>query len=478
MLRNPYVQVALTYVHRAFSSLLPSIFAIGILFFVAHATYAALLLSRPMGVNPDDWLRVFMSTLPVWALLPAGIFAMHVKDQFADSRLHLMPHFRRAHIAVAAAATLILAIVVPGLEAWSRGFHSVGTIAITVVLVGAMFWNVLLLSNWMIWPMLAMPLVNLSQTVWRSLGLIVSGQFEVQAVGLLVLGIVIIILAGVRLCRLNEDMPEYHRRMPTGWAAKGRMTGQDVNMDGPWPRAVTEWFRAWAMADLTRHVRLATHSPWSRICRWQLGMPTGWRVWLWAILPVVVLHFLAWQHSSRTPSGAAPMMVTNFLAVLPMIMTVSQSFGWLTLRMRSVDFELMLPVSRRAYVRQWSEAMALGHFQLWGVICVSIMAWLLLAAPVTPPWTYVVSVATVALLIQIGLFGVMGFVWTITTIRAIQIVVFMAIMFGSMTWAFGGCDEIHLKLRPAALPAAAGAAAFGVLLSYLAYRRRLVADFD
>jgi amino acid transporter len=274
-------------------------------------------------------------------------------------------------------------------------------------------------------------------------------------------------------------MPEYHRRMPTGWSAKGRMTGRDVNIDGPWPRALTDWFRSRAMADLTQHARRATHSPWSRICRWQLGMPTGWRVWLWGIPAILVQHFLAWHIPHRTPSGATtPIMVASSLAMLPTILAVTQSVGWLTLRMRTADCELMLPVSRLAYVRQWSAAMALGHFQLWGAICVSTIAWWLLAAPTTPPWTYLTSVAAVAFLAQIGLFGVMSFAWIITGIRLLQMIAFMTCIFTLTIFVMNGCDDIHAQLRPATLPAAAGAAALGLLLSYLGYRRRLMADFD
>jgi len=42
-----------------------------------------------------------------------GLVAVHVKQQFADPRAHLMPGFRRAHIAGAAAAFVVLAILLP-----------------------------------------------------------------------------------------------------------------------------------------------------------------------------------------------------------------------------------------------------------------------------------------------------------------------------------------------------------------------------
>ncbi len=477
MSNKPYAQVALTYLRRPFSSWLTGIATIGILCLGAFFIHSIWRLSSLRILNPIESLPLVPILLPI-ALL-AGALGMHVKDQFTNSRSHLTPHFHRVNITVAAMVTLLLAVVTPGWATWWLGLPSVGAVAITTVLFGTMFWCVLMFKNWMMWPILALMLFTFSSSARGALVLIASGQYEVEAIGLLTLGVTIIILAGIRLARLNEDMPEYHRRMPAGVWAKGRMTGQDLNMDFPWPRAVTDWFRTQAMADLTRHVRHAAHSPWSRICRWQLGMPTGWRVWLWAIPVILLQEFLSWHLPHRMPSGAKmPMLVSNSLAMLPTILASTQSIGWLTLRMRTVDSELMLPVSRRAYVRQWSAAMAIGHFQLWGAICASTIAWWLLAAPITPPWTYLASVAAVALLAQIGLFGVISFAWIITGIRLLQMSAFIACIFALTLLVINGCDDIHAQLKPTTLPSALVAAALGLLLSYLGYRRRLVADFD
>ena len=342
------------------------------------------------------------------------------------------------------------------------GIHSVGTVAIVVVLSGTMFWSVLLLSSWIIWPCIVVMLINWSEG-WRPLALIASGQFEAQAVGLLAIGIAIILLAGVRLCRLNEDMPEYHRRMPTGWAAKGRMTGQNLNYDGPLPRRLMDWFREQALADVTRHVQCAARSPWSRICRWQVGMPTGWRVWLWGLFPIVLQLFLTWRLPHRTPTAASFMMVANSLTMLPTILAASQSVGWLMWRTRMSGYELMLPMDRRAYVRQAGAAMALGYFQTLGRDLRHHRGLVACGRSNTASVGYLGSVATVALFTQIGLFGVMVFVWTITSVRAVQMAAFMVCVLASTILVMGGCRDLNAQLRPETMPAAAGSAVLGAV---------------
>ena len=96
---NPYVQVALTYLRRPFSS-----WKLGILF------VGTILVSLPyiFALSRIDNHQNFamQQLLPFAALF---LFLMvHVKDQFADSRAHLMPDFRRVHAVVAASTAVIV----------------------------------------------------------------------------------------------------------------------------------------------------------------------------------------------------------------------------------------------------------------------------------------------------------------------------------------------------------------------------------
>jgi len=155
---------------------------------------------------------------------------------------------------------------------------------------------------------------------------------------------------------------------------------------------------------------------------------------------------------------------------------VCQLANWLMVRTRTMGYEMTLPVDRRDYVRQLGVAFALGHFQLWGVLCATtVVWWLVVATP--PPFGDVAFLAMAALLMQICQFGVMVFVHAITTLRIVHVVAFVLPMFGAIILLVGD-RQSNFQPSPEVLPIAAGSAALGLLLAYVAYRRWLRADFD
>jgi hypothetical protein len=410
--------------------------------------------------------------------LLAGVFAMHVKDQFADPRSHMMPEFRRIHMTVATIVMLILAAILTTTLAWSSDQWCVGVIAVTVLLFGANFWAVLRLSNWIFWPFLAIFCLGFSDFTRDAVVFLAFGQFEAQAFGLLAMGGVLVLLAGVRMFRLNEDMPDYHRRMPARWAAKGRWIGSNMNFNGPMPRSIMDWFRARAMADLIWHVRTASHSSWSRVCRWQIGMPTGWRVWLWGIVPIALQQFRSWQISRATSTGAPVMFDAGSLTMLPTIFAITQAMGWLAWRNQMLEYEMMLPVDRRSFVRQSSVAFALAYFQMLGAIVAGTIFWWLIAAPQTPPLAYLGSVLALSFFTQVGLFGVMVFIWTLTRLRAMQLAGVIICTMASVLFVQGSCRDYNTTVQPGAMSIAAGIAALGMLFAYIAYCRCSKADVE
>ncbi len=68
-----------------------------------------------------------------------GFLAIHIKGQFADSRAHLTPGFRRVHATVAAIAALIFAVVLPAVLTCFMGWHSVGFVAVVTLLFGTSY---------------------------------------------------------------------------------------------------------------------------------------------------------------------------------------------------------------------------------------------------------------------------------------------------------------------------------------------------
>ena len=90
---KPYEQVTLTYFHNWFPSWKRGCALIAIL---VMAVLVALFFNLPG--NRHGMLA--MQFLPL--LCPFMLLAMHVKEQFVDSRAHLLPGFRRVHGTVAA----------------------------------------------------------------------------------------------------------------------------------------------------------------------------------------------------------------------------------------------------------------------------------------------------------------------------------------------------------------------------------------
>ena len=177
-------------------------------------------------------------------------------------------------------------------------------------------------------------------------------------------------------------------------------------------------------------------------------------------------------------------MVAQSFAFFAVMLLVPQQVSWLMVRTRALAYEVMLPMDRRTYVRQLIAALAASYFQLCGVILASILLWWRLRVETPPPLGYVASLAAAACLVYICQFGIVVFAYTLTSLytgtrlRIVQMAVVAVLLFGSVFLIGDGARTGNLQLPPEVLPIAAGLAALGVLLTYIAYRRWLAADFD
>ena len=254
MSKNPYAQVALTYVRRPLSSLIGVIISFS---FIMLTLGLLIFLVLRTGDAEDFHVLQLMPFVFLFLYLTA-----HAKDQFADPRAHLTPGFRRVHGTIAAAIATTLAVLLPATVSWRLGWHSTGFVALTLLLLGTILWSVLLFSS-SLWPMLSLCVgfLLLGTEVGRGWAQqLVCGRSEPQAAAILVLGAAITLRGAIRLMRLNEDMREYNwikwdrargRAEPIGEQSKGR--------------DLAAWLTEWQMARLTRHALRASGSRWSRI---------------------------------------------------------------------------------------------------------------------------------------------------------------------------------------------------------------------
>jgi hypothetical protein len=302
------------------------------------------------------------------------------------------------------------------------------------------------------------------------------GPLRAYAGILLLIGLVPAFLGRRRLLRLNEDMPEYHRRMQLNWSGKSMTTSQFQTGHDIMPRGLIDRLQQRQMAGLTRHALRAADSQWSRVCRWQVGMMPGWMIALISLLIPLVMFGTVWLVSSSSmgkklvmPSDL-PVISCSVLPAMPL---------WVILFVRRAQFlsyESLLPVSRVGYLRQVGMATALNQLQLWiGVTAATVLWWRIVVPEQSPP--NLANLLAFSALSQAGFFGIM--VWfvrlrsrllaVLPMIVAMQIAAMVATLFH---------DGPLSAWQPLLLPAVLVFAAIGVILTCDAYRRWLRTDFD
>ncbi len=299
---------------------------------------------------------------------------------------------------------------------------------------------------------------------------LVLGKSEFLAVGLLALSVAITLLGAVRLLRLDEDMPNYRRVVQWLRKSAGETTGQASPSESGLFGRLSGWLADRQMASLMRHARRVSTSRWSRICRWQVGMVSGWAVWPWIL---AMVPFLLWATWSKRGLDAG--FVQLVLVLLPGVVILTA----LARRTRTMSHELCMPVERKTYLRQLGAAAALSHLQLWlGMSAATVLGWMFSAGE-PPAYAEVAGVLAFAGLFQVWFFGV-GAWWAASRHSRTVLVVIITLtlivvhLFVPLVWI--GLQEAGW--RAFQLPIAALFAIFGVLLAADAYRRWLAADFD
>ncbi len=477
---NPYVQVALTYLRRPFSS--PQGWAVSVLFLIMCIGFFPI----PLSGDRHDIAAAPIRMPLMLAMALFAMFTLHVKSQFADSRARLTPGFHRVHATVAATIALLLVVLPPTVLIWLADLRSVGLVALMVFLFGAILCFVALHSRLWSWLIVLGCFATYTESARILLWQLLSGKVEAGAFALLALGAAIALLGGIRLVCLNEDMPAYHPLMRAGWARQYQTSAEVLAGAGILPLALRERFMENNMARWTNHARRASTSRWSAVCRWRVGMPNGWTSWLFGVGVVLAVQFAAWIAAGGRPEPSAFFWLTFvvWLIACPSFMSLSQ----LERQNYPLGYEIMLPVDRRTYLKQVGMAVAISCLRKWGGMYAAFMLWWIMAAPEPLRFGLVVNVLACSALAQVGLFGIgLCVTWLAKRDSSSQIMVPLVvgaiwgvfilpiIMVGFMLneSPLPGLGNFLLPLAGAAL-----FAMFGLLLTWLVYRRWLVADFD
>ncbi len=469
MSNNPYLQVAMTYVRRPFSSLQSGLVSIGFLFLLAPLLISMDRFDKNPGLATPQWLFLFF---------PFLFFALHVKEQFADARAHLTPNFRRIHITVAAAMAFILIILLPAALTCLYGWYSVGFIALTTTMFGGVLWLMLMPSSWLGYAIAIVWLVALFSTSGQSfLQQLVTGQLELLAIAFFVVGVWMVITAGRHLMQLNEDMPAYRTRTQWNWSGNKAMPRQTWTGEGWFFPKLRNWLAERQIASASCHASRASASWWSRICRWQIGMVTGWSLGLWILCAVVYIHSSTWLGGAVAREESTNLIALVLLFV-PMLATMNLTQG----RSNMLERDLLMPVDRKSYIRQVGVAAALSQLQLWVGTSIAMVFWywLVNADPQPRQLSRLALILVLTGALQTGCFGIQTWIARFGSLRwnslgmlvyflPAQMLLF-ALVFRSPQTIFNTIWELIWIAGSIALA--------GLLITFDAYRRWLKMDFD
>jgi hypothetical protein len=364
-MKNPYAQVALTYVRRPFSTPVGWLLSFAAVAMLAPAL-VAFLLEGPSPGGMAHWLWVLVT--PFFYIF--GFVAVHVKESFCTPLSQALPGYRRVHITVAGCVVLLITVVMPMVMALMVGVSPIGLSAILVLLFGVFFWGIisqpLLLFSLALVPFLiACSLSSWALGFQSFLKLFLSGQLDALAVGVFVAGAIIIVHCGRLLWRLNEDMPGYHRRMRFDWTANSQRTSQvpmEKGMSLPGSEARLER----KIARKIWHVHHASTSWRSRLCRWPLGVASWHETVLWAVMALLYVEIFEYFFDRST----MPMLICMLLILVGLRPT-----GQMLEHLRVLEYELALPIDRVSYLRQLCLMIWLDWFQFWGGLALVLGLW-------------------------------------------------------------------------------------------------------
>jgi hypothetical protein len=456
---NPYIQAALTYFRHPFSSMRLSFLTLGILIVLAINFFVIGRSENHHEFSPIH-LFFFMVLFHYWAI--------HLKEQFTDSRASLTPRFRMVHGVVAVIAAIVFGVLLPGVMAPLIGWQSLGFISVTTLLFGVIIWLNLHPRAALGLILIAGCLAMFAEPVRGGLEQIVCGRNSDQAFVLFGIGAALSIAGIVRLFLLNEEMPEYHLKL----VVYGRIRISDLQrqrIEKWYSRGWRSWLAERPIVNLIHHARHASHSKWSRVRRWDISNQT-----VWSACPFTIGFYVMFLVMNGLTSGEIKIA---FMFGMASVISAGAVSGIMFEKNRSFSHELMMPVSRDAYLKQLGMSAAVNQLFLWGAAIASIILWMFTAAGEPHPELLVYVIAFSAL-VQIWIFGLAVRLLRFQSIGLIILVSVIALISTMIPLVALEAAPSPIQWRPFLLIIGGLFACLGLLLTWRAYRRWSVADFD
>ncbi|MCK4340194.1 MAG: hypothetical protein KAY37_00535 [Phycisphaerae bacterium] len=321
--------------------------------------------------SPPYNVKYITSIGLMFVLLEASFLAYHVKEQIANYRSTVMPRFCTPHIVVALTFSLVL-ILLHTLLLGVFGASILGALAIFSMCLATGLWvhhfhpgviGVVLLVGVasLVGTLVLIPIVDKSSNSYLYvIELILSGS-PAPATTTLILSIVVIAGWVVRLMHLNEEMFEYHLKLPfTESDQKAQRDRIRANEQPPGMAARFDRLRGYVGS-----------GTWKRVRHWQLGnAPTTWILTVLCITLFVVYYLVTMatgipKEYDGTPIPGGFIGFALFVFFLPYL-------GALRVVGRGCDlgYESLRPCSKPQLVRELGLAAALDMFTAWAMLIV------------------------------------------------------------------------------------------------------------
>jgi hypothetical protein len=419
---NPYIQVVVTYLRRTargVAALAWIVFGLFVIVWIAmlfaaiwhgkvefspSVLWVPVKMFRDLVSSAIHNVRISLVLVLILSFATAG----HLRQQFANPRARLLPHFARVHVAVGAVVVLCVAVLVPLLLACLVGCDRFGFLAIALFMSGILLWTGSF--RWMgavaaiaLYFCIGASSDDAIKWINHTFTALISGRALGAAILLLGVGASLVFLAWHRLTCLNEDMVGYDRPSQTGAKltvpvrsdAGGRLYGFVQMLKGLNEESEVSRVR--------RHARRASTSAWSRACRWQVGMPTSHLFSLIILVIILAGEYSIWEISQdlrREPRSFLLLTMGPWLIFMPAVSLV-QFYQ----RRQVIGHEVLLPVARGKYFRELGLAVLLAQFQLWSIAAIATVVCWLTTTRETVPMGTVAGVLASSALLQFTLFA-------------------------------------------------------------------------
>ena len=476
---NKFLQIALTYT-------CPLPLRIWAVCFIAFAIW--LLCVREMNYGLQ--MAILMIGGMLAAFLGATIPA-HAKEQLADARSSLTPHYRAPHLIVAA---IFFVAGLGGVVAFTMWrYHQVprttGWITVDATFTGllaiTLFWAAAL--SWMShYQLLKIIFVVIGLGVFSATppGLwfnsdILSGHSPVLAYAIIAIATAAMIALWWRLAVMHEEMHEYFRLEQLNTRLRVQMTGDrffrraSAAETGP----TTDWMSRTALLD--RVGNMFNASFWRRVQHWRLVTGIG-RISMLAPILVALTVLAAVVTDERGRTKDDDDFLLHFPMVIGLVLPIITAGAGLPRRWYMLATESLRPATREQYLREHGAAFAVELAITWAWATVGgYLPTLIFKPELFLTYTFVACVLLTAAA-QVWFFAV-----AIWLLRWRGSLFSMGIAFGLVCLGtlaivakqFEAGPRIDLTRGPSPLLALALVIA-GLVVAYDAYRRWMVTDLD